>query len=186
MPNINKKRSKKQTKNLTHCYFLAYYIKTNPKSHILIERDSQNAPGEVFPAQPVFMTKSLYHISQIVSVGLDWEGTHSTCLRSVLPKAPGFFVCQGLSDSSVSDQLLRWYHGGSDAHAAEGTCWFARQSANEASWESPRLCRWEIMDGMFWLLSPETSLFCANGIECSFRVDRCRSCLVILPGGICS
>lgn len=34
------------------------------------------------------------------------------------PKNAWIFVCQGLSDSSFSDQLLKWYHGGSDAHAA--------------------------------------------------------------------
>lgn len=161
-------------------------VKTNPKCHILIQRDSKCTRWGL-PSSASFHDKEpVPHITN----GFCWTGlggNTGSMSAECSPKSSWLLVCQGLSDSSISDQLLRWYHGGSDVHAAYGTCWFAGQSESlEMSWESPRLCRWEIMDGMLWLLSCETRLFCSNGVECSLRTDPCRSCLVILPGGIYS
>lgn len=64
------------------------------------------------------------------------------------------------------------------------TCCFTGQSqTHEISWKSPRLCRWEITDGMFRLRSCETGILCSDGVEQFLRADPCRYCLVIPSGG---
>lgn len=122
--------------------------------------------------------------------GLCWTGWGENAdSRTAEPSESSWLwsVRQGSSDSHFSDlrQLLGWCQGGGDACAAVSTCCFTGQSLSlEISWKSPKLCRWEITDGMSRLLSCEIGIFCTNGAEHSLRAGPYRCCLVILSGGV--
>lgn len=114
---------------------------------------------------------------------------HKLHICSVLPNAPGFLCVRNrvIPVAQLLRPAFKMVPGRQWCTCSLGYMLIYWQSESpETSWESPRLCRWEIMDGMFWLLRCETRLFCSNGVECSLRAEPRRPCLVILPGGIYS
>lgn len=118
MPNINKKISKKKSYFYSMLLFkVLWHVKTNPKCHVLIQRDSKCTRWGL-PSSASFHDKEpVPHITN----GFCWTGlggNTGSMSAECSPKSSWLLVCQGLSDSSISDQLLRWYHGGSDVHAA--------------------------------------------------------------------
>lgn len=135
------------------------------------------------PSSASFMTKSLYYISQIqCGLGGNTSSTSAVFFQMLLA-----FCVLGTEWSQLLRPAFKMVPGRQWCTCSLGYMLIYWQSESpETSWESPRLCRWEIMDGMFWLLRCETRLFCSNGVECSLRAEPRRPCLVILPGGIYS